>query len=131
MSFYDPMSPDFPFTIGIEEEYQVVDPETRELRSYITQILERGQTILREHGMGSIRADVGVPAEQSHLTPVRIQAIRIGPGLLVDLDNLMRAQFLRRWPHLPVGGEDRRDEARAGRQFVVDVKARAVPEEGR
>ena len=48
MSIYDPMSPDFPFTIGIEEEYQVVDPETRELRSYITQILDRGQTILRE-----------------------------------------------------------------------------------
>src|SRR2546429_2265768 len=48
MSSYNPMTPDFPFTIGIEEEYQVVDPETRELRSYITQILERGQTILRE-----------------------------------------------------------------------------------
>ncbi|HEX9371234.1 MAG TPA: carboxylate-amine ligase [Roseiflexaceae bacterium] len=48
MSAYDPMSSDFPFTIGIEEEYQVVDPETRELRSYITQILERGQMILRE-----------------------------------------------------------------------------------
>ena len=48
MSAYDPMSPDFPFTLGIEEEYQVVDPETRELRSYITQILERGKMILRE-----------------------------------------------------------------------------------
>jgi glutamate---cysteine ligase / carboxylate-amine ligase len=48
MSFSDPLSADFPFTIGIEEEYQVVDPETRELRSYITQILERGQMILRE-----------------------------------------------------------------------------------
>src|ERR1044071_3709632 len=48
MSAYDPMSPDFPFTIGIEEEYQVVDPETRELRSYITQILDRGRMILRE-----------------------------------------------------------------------------------
>ena len=48
MSFYDPMSADFPFTLGIEEEYQVIDPETRELRSYITQILDRGQMILRE-----------------------------------------------------------------------------------
>jgi carboxylate-amine ligase len=33
---------------GIEEEYQIIDPETRELRSYITQILEPGRTILRE-----------------------------------------------------------------------------------
>lgn len=27
-------------TLGIEEEYQIVDPETRELKSYITQILD-------------------------------------------------------------------------------------------
>lgn len=48
MSYLNPTDPDFPFTIGIEEEYQVIDPETRELRSYITQILEQGQTVLRE-----------------------------------------------------------------------------------
>ncbi len=35
-------------TIGIEEEYQIVDPETRELTSYITEILESDHTILRE-----------------------------------------------------------------------------------
>ena len=48
MTSYNPASPDFPFTLGIEEEYQVVDPQTRELRSYITQILDRGRMILRE-----------------------------------------------------------------------------------
>lgn len=48
MSVTNPTSPDFAFTLGIEEEYQVVDPETRELRSYISQILDRGQMILRE-----------------------------------------------------------------------------------
>lgn len=48
MTSYNPASSDFPFTIGIEEEYQVVDPQTRELRSYITQILDRGRMILRE-----------------------------------------------------------------------------------
>jgi carboxylate-amine ligase len=35
-------------TIGIEEEYQIIDPETRELRSYITQILDDSHLILRE-----------------------------------------------------------------------------------
>src|SRR5947209_18056729 len=35
-------------TIGIEEEYQIVDPQTRELRSYITQILEEGKLLLLE-----------------------------------------------------------------------------------
>lgn len=48
MSVYNPMDPDFAFTLGIEEEYQIVDPETRELRSYITQIMEPGRRILRE-----------------------------------------------------------------------------------
>ena len=35
-------------TIGIEEEYQIVDPNTRELRSYITEILEGQNLVLRE-----------------------------------------------------------------------------------
>jgi carboxylate-amine ligase len=35
-------------TIGIEEEYQIIDPETRELRSYITQMLAEDHVILRE-----------------------------------------------------------------------------------
>ena len=37
------------FSIGIEEEYQTVDPETRDLRSHIqAEILEKGQLILQE-----------------------------------------------------------------------------------
>jgi carboxylate-amine ligase len=38
------------FTLGIEEEFQIVHAETRELRSYVSQILEegRGNAILRE-----------------------------------------------------------------------------------
>jgi carboxylate-amine ligase len=48
MSYYDPLSADFPFTVGIEEEYQIIDPETRGLRSYVSQILEEGRLILRE-----------------------------------------------------------------------------------
>jgi len=37
------------FTIGVEEEFQIVDPETRELRSHIQQILEEGKMILAEN----------------------------------------------------------------------------------
>ncbi len=32
--------------IGIEEEYQIIDPATRGLRSYVQQFLERGQAVL-------------------------------------------------------------------------------------
>ncbi len=37
-----------PFTIGIEEEFQVIDPESRQLRSHMHQIVEGGKTILKE-----------------------------------------------------------------------------------
>lgn len=37
------------FTLGVEEEFQIVHPETRELRSYVSKILEeRDKTVLRE-----------------------------------------------------------------------------------
>jgi carboxylate-amine ligase len=36
------------FTLGIEEEFQIIDPETRELRSHIHQILEDGKMTLKE-----------------------------------------------------------------------------------
>ena len=35
-------------TIGIEEEYQIINPETRELKSYINEILQEDEYILRE-----------------------------------------------------------------------------------
>lgn len=38
--------PNAPLTIGIEEEYQLVDPETRELTSYVQQMMNRGRMVL-------------------------------------------------------------------------------------
>ena len=40
--------PDHVFTLGIEEEFAIVDPETRELRSHIQEILEGGKVMLKE-----------------------------------------------------------------------------------
>ena len=39
---------DHVFTLGIEEEFAIVDPETRELRSHIHEILEDGKVTLKE-----------------------------------------------------------------------------------
>src|SRR5437660_1878510 len=37
------------FTVGIEEEYQTIDPETRDLRSHIdTEIISQGKLLLKE-----------------------------------------------------------------------------------
>tara|TARA_B100001250_G_scaffold410696_1_gene437668 strand:- start:182 stop:1285 length:1104 start_codon:yes stop_codon:yes gene_type:complete len=35
-------------TLGIEEEYQLIDPKTRELTSYITEILDQGSLVFKE-----------------------------------------------------------------------------------
>lgn len=37
-----------PYTLGIEEEFQIVDPKTRELRSHVSEFLEEGKMILGE-----------------------------------------------------------------------------------
>ncbi len=39
---------DHVFTLGLEEEFQIIDPETRELRSHIQQILDDGKMLLHE-----------------------------------------------------------------------------------
>ena len=36
------------FTLGIEEEYQIIHPETRELTSYIQEFLDAGRVILKD-----------------------------------------------------------------------------------
>ena len=36
------------FTLGIEEEFQIVDPHTRELKSHVSEILEEGKLLLGE-----------------------------------------------------------------------------------
>jgi carboxylate-amine ligase len=36
------------FTLGIEEEFAIIDPDTRELRSHIHEILEGGKILLKE-----------------------------------------------------------------------------------
>ena len=47
-------------TIGVEEEYQIIDPETRELKSFITQFME-SEAGAMEVKKGELKA--GVKAE--------------------------------------------------------------------
>jgi len=47
------------FTIGIEEEYQTIDPETRDLRSHIqVELLEKGKTLLQERVKAELHQSV-------------------------------------------------------------------------
>src|SRR2546423_13187148 len=47
------------FTLGIEEEFQIIDPETRELRSHITEMIEEGRMILGEQVKPEMHQSMG------------------------------------------------------------------------
>ena len=46
------------FTLGIEEEFQIINPQTRELSSFITQILADGKMSLREQVKAELHQSV-------------------------------------------------------------------------
>ena len=73
------------FTIGIEEEYQIIDPVTRELKSYITEMLKADSAILREIKPELHQSMVEVGTQVCH-TPgeARTELIRLR-GMVMDL----------------------------------------------
>ena len=61
------------FTLGIEEEFQIVDPNTHELRSHVSEILEEGRMLLGEQ-----------------VKPEMIQSmIEVGTGICKDIKKLV------------------------------------------
>src|SRR5262245_35565039 len=71
-------------TIGIEEEYQIIDPVTRELKSYITQILDAGRLVLREQVKPELHQSVVEVGTKVCKTPAeaRDELIRLRRELL-------------------------------------------------
>jgi glutamate---cysteine ligase / carboxylate-amine ligase len=61
-------------TLGIEEEYQIIDPETGELRSYITQILEEGKLTLREQVKAELHQSMIEVGTEVCKTPAEVRA---------------------------------------------------------
>ncbi len=61
-------------TIGIEEEYQIIDPETRELKSYITQILQDTKLILREQVKAELHQSMVEVGTEVCRTPAEARA---------------------------------------------------------
>jgi glutamate---cysteine ligase / carboxylate-amine ligase len=73
-----------PLTIGLEEEYQIVDPETRELRSYITEILQEDHLVLREHVKAELHqsiVEIGTGVSQT-ATEARAELVRLRRALI-------------------------------------------------
>jgi carboxylate-amine ligase len=61
-------------TIGVEEEYQIIDPKTRELRSYITEILAEGQMLLREQVKPELHQSIVEIGTSVCHTPAEVRA---------------------------------------------------------
>jgi glutamate---cysteine ligase / carboxylate-amine ligase len=72
-------------TIGIEEEYQVIDPATLELRSYITEILQGDKVIMDEIKPELHQSMVEIGSRVCH-TPqeLRDEIVRLR-GMVMDL----------------------------------------------
>jgi carboxylate-amine ligase len=70
-------------TIGVEEEYQIIDPETRELRAYITEILEADHVVLHQVKPELHQSIVEVGTTVCH-TPaeVRQQLVQLRRGVM-------------------------------------------------
>jgi carboxylate-amine ligase len=71
-------------TIGIEEEYQIIDPQTRELKSYITQILDEGKLVMREAVKAELHQSMIEVGTEVCRTPAeaRNEIIRLRKGVM-------------------------------------------------
>jgi carboxylate-amine ligase len=73
------------FTLGVEEEFQIIDPDTRELRSHVQEILEEGRLVLKERVKPEMHQSV----------------IEIGTGICKNIQEVrqdvgeMRAEIIR------------------------------------
>jgi len=72
------------FTIGIEEEYQIIDPQTRELKSYITEMLEAGKMTLREQVKAELHQSIVEVGTTVCHTPAeaRAELVRLRQGVM-------------------------------------------------
>ncbi len=72
------------FTIGIEEEYQIIDPQTRELKSYITQLLDAGKMTMREQMKAEMHQSMVEVGTQICHTPseARAELVRLRRGVM-------------------------------------------------
>src|SRR5436305_11527886 len=118
------MPPEPTFTLGIEEEFQVVDPETRELRSHISEMFAEGEKRLKDEikrEMHEAVIEVGTPI-CSDVEHARREVTRLRREII----NLCRESGLRiaasgthpisHWASVPITSNERYD------QIVYDLQ---------
>src|SRR6201986_2512456 len=115
------------FTLGIEEEFQVVDPETRELKSHIAELFAEGEKRLKEEikrEMHDPVIEVGTPICRD-IAEARREETR----LRGELSRLLRENGLRiaaagthpisHWSNVPMTSAARYDQILYDLQMVA------------
>ncbi|MCW2120997.1 carboxylate-amine ligase [Flavobacterium sp. 7A] len=81
------------FTLGIEEEYQIIDPETRDLRSHLSKIVDGAKTLLKEQVKAEMHqsvVEVGTNiCNNVHEAEIEIKFLRSKIVELADNQNLI------------------------------------------
>jgi carboxylate-amine ligase len=72
------------FSIGIEEEYQIIDPVTGELKSYITELLDAGKLILKEQVKAELHQSIVEVGTSVCNTPaeIKVEIARLRRGVM-------------------------------------------------
>src|SRR6201993_863671 len=121
------MPPQPSFTLGIEEEFQVVDPETRELRSHIQELFAEGEKRLKEEikrEMHDSVIEVGTPICRN-VTEARREVTRLrGEIIRLTRENGLRIAAagthpISHWSNVPITPAARYDKIVYDLQLVA------------
>src|ERR671926_612844 len=109
------MAPQPSFTLGIEEEFQVVDPETRTLKSHISELFAEGEKRLKDEikrEMHDPVIEVGTPICRD-VSEARREVTRLrGEIIKLTRENGLRIAAagthpISHWSNVPITNHDR------------------------
>src|ERR1700737_359654 len=115
------------FTLGIEEEFQVVDPNTRELRSHIAEMFAEGEKRLKDEikrEMHEAVIEVGTPICRN-VAEARTEVTRLrGEIIRLTRENGLRIAAagthpISHWKNVPITSAARYDQIVYDMQMVA------------
>ena len=106
------------FTLGVEEEFQTIDPETRDLRSHMSQIVEGGKMTLHEQVKAEMHQSVvevgttvcqNIQEARGQITHLRQQVIELADRVGLQIAAAGTHPFSR-WQDQPITADARYDK---------------------
>ena len=106
------------FTLGVEEEFQTIDPETRDLRSHMSQIVEGGKMTLHEQVKAEMHQSVvevgttvcqNIQEARAQITHLRRQVIELADRVGLQIAAAGTHPFSR-WQDQPITADSRYDK---------------------